>query len=44
MSLSSIAPYALIALINVPLAAFYGADLYAIATGSMMVTWFVLGV
>lgn len=36
--------YAVIMLINVPLASVYGAELYSIVTGAMMVTWFVLGV
>ncbi len=35
--------YLLIAAANVPLASLYGPELYAIVTGSMMVTWFVLG-
>ena len=36
--------YLLIALVNVPLASVYGPELYSVVTGSMMVTWFVLGI
>lgn len=36
--------YLSIAIVNVPLAALYGPELYTVVTGAMMITWFVLGV
>ena len=36
--------YLAIAIVNVPLASYYGPELYSIVSGAMMVTWFVLGV